>query len=135
MLHDLGLPVIKVPAKHAVAFNDLIGTTLFAFCVVFKLTSKGRFHKKVLIIGDKALYQATLSGVLDRCVLVSMLQAAVLCADSMGLAIKIPAEYDAYYRFSSHTDLQTTTRALQVLHMLFHGSALPLSTLMVVSAI
>jgi hypothetical protein len=113
-----GLSLIDIPKEKTKAFSDLGKEMLLhIFLDVDKVTSKGKYLRRVMFITDQTLFLCEDSGGVARCFQVSQLSEVHVAQDNSNfLGFKVPSEYDMVLRFDKPEQLQDTLNVLKMVY-------------------
>jgi hypothetical protein len=113
------LRIQNVPAESRVSFAELQDAVIHVFEPCTKITSRGDYLPRVLIITDQTFFLCTNEGTVKRCFMVdqiSLLSARTENKWRMFLGITVPMEYDVLVRFQSETDRDRVIRVIRTVY-------------------
>lgn len=124
-----GLHFVDLPDVIRPYFADAAKAVLHFFAVVRKPTKLGELVKRVVLIGDQALYLCTPNGEVKRCIDVVDID-EILIDQSFGIGFRCHQDYDLTFQCVTGEHRQEIVDILQRLYKFaFGGRAIPVSEL------
>jgi hypothetical protein len=122
-----GLHFVDIPDVIKPYFGDVVNSVLHFFAVVRKPARLGELVKRVVLIGDQALYLATPNGDIKRCIDVVDID-EILLDSSFGIGFHCKQDYDLCFTCITGEHRQEIIDILQRLYKFASGGrAIPVS--------
>jgi hypothetical protein len=122
------LRIQNVPAESRVSFAELQDAVIHVFEPCTKITSRGDYLPRVLIITDQTFFLCTNEGTVKRCFMVdqiSLLSARTENKWRMFLGITVPMEYDVLIKLYSAIDRDRVIKVIRTVYRRLARDRLP----------
>eukprot|EP01012_Entosiphon_sulcatum_P013983 TRINITY_DN19130_c0_g1_i4.p1 TRINITY_DN19130_c0_g1~~TRINITY_DN19130_c0_g1_i4.p1 ORF type:complete len:740 (-),score=128.07 TRINITY_DN19130_c0_g1_i4:1619-3838(-) len=111
-----GLKTVAVPERLKTAFKDLDNGVLHYFEPVEKINKKGKPQDRVMVISHNVLYLCQDNGNVKRCIPIKNIGEVLVDKDNGTVALKVPTDYDCYFRPKDPGQMDEIIDILQKCH-------------------